>query len=56
MYRSKERWWHDYSAFLRSPRWFRVRREVLARDNYRCVYCHTRRATQVHQLELLETR
>jgi 5-methylcytosine-specific restriction endonuclease McrA len=50
MHRSKASWWREYSVFLRSPRWRAVRAEVFARDGYRCVYCHTRRATQAHHL------
>jgi 5-methylcytosine-specific restriction endonuclease McrA len=49
MYRSNQRWWHEYSTFIRSGRWQAVRREVLARDGYRCQQCGGRAAV-VHHL------
>jgi 5-methylcytosine-specific restriction endonuclease McrA len=49
MHRSKASWFREYSLFLESLRWQAVRREVLARDGYRCAYCQAP-ARQVHHL------
>ena len=43
-------WWSGYSAYLRSPRWRRLRDRVLQRDRFTCQACLSRAATQVHHL------
>ena len=41
-------WWERYNAYLRSPKWQRLRQLVLERDKHTCQACLTHRATQVH--------
>lgn len=44
------RWWAWYDAYLRTPRWSRLRDKVLARDGHLCQGCRESPATQVHHL------
>ena len=38
----------NYSAYLRSPKWYRIRKKVLKRDSYQCIGCGASRKLQVH--------
>lgn len=49
------RWHHNYrrriyDAYIKSDQWKALRKQVLARDGYRCQVCKTQRAAQVHHL------
>lgn len=43
-------WWATYDAYLKSPEWIELRRQVLDRAGGRCERCGQERATQVHHL------
>lgn len=43
-------WWSNYTAYLRSPEWHRVRQAVLQRDNHTCQACLRNKATHAHHL------
>ena len=43
-------WWKNYSEYLASPEWAKLRARILARDAYRCRQCLLRGATDVHHL------
>jgi len=43
-------WLDEYSEYLHSPHWRRLRAAVLKRDNHLCQACLRRRATEVHHL------
>ena len=45
---SKQR--RQYRIYMHSPNWTFKRRQVLARDNYRCVVCNTKINLQIHHL------
>lgn len=39
-----------YSAYLKTPHWRALRREILARDNHRCRECKSTEHVEVHHL------
>ena len=45
-----DKWWADYSAYLRSERWHVMRQRVLERDSHICQACLRNKATQVHHV------
>ena len=40
----------EYKVLLRSPKWKKRRREIINRDNGRCIRCGAGRSLQVHHI------
>jgi len=40
----------EYKKYLNSTKWKAIRREILLRDNYRCVYCYSMDDLHIHHL------
>lgn len=43
----------SYGALLLHPNWKAKRKEILHRDMYRCVHCHSDKGLQVHHRQYL---